>query len=383
MRMIDGDVRLITLAFISTDLSKAKKQGKKVATKLKEKPKPPSMAPLASISAYRPAVSAEQEEALMASILGNMDSTPVNPLPLASRKRKPSPVYDLDSSPLKRPNERYRHKPSYDDELSSDGPLEDVRVPSSDDYTSPKKRLRTSDTEMAYATEHLTYLDSEDSNNMYGDIDMDEFMETDDDLDFKPSLKKEIKDVVITKLISSKPAIPIKEDAKPSWLSVYESLAVETEETLGPLSGGSGSTNPVDISVLEADGSLRFFWLDYLELDGKLYFTGKLKDKSTGAWVSCCVAVLNLERNLFVLPREKRVELSDDDTLVDTDIVPSNEDIYEDLDTIRKEIGVKSWRGKFVKRKYAFGEEIPRGESQWLKVVYRFDGKQCLFNETI
>ena len=383
MRMIDGDVRLVTLAFISTDLLKAKKQGKKVATKPKEKRKPASTAPSASISAYRPAVSAEQEEALMASILGNMDSIPVDPLPLgASRKRKPSPVYDLDSSPLKRPNERYRHKPSYEDDLSSDGPLEDVRVPSSDDYTSPNKRLRTSDAEMAYATEHLTCLDSEDS-NMYDDIDMDEFMETDDDLDFKPSVKKEIKDVVITKLISSKPAIPSKEDAKPSWLSVYESLAVETEETLGPLSGGSGSTNPVDISVLESDGSLRFFWLDYLELDGKLYFTGKLEDKSTGAWVSCCVTVLNLERNLFVLPREKRVELSGDDTLVDTDIVPSKEDVYEDFDTIRKEIGVKSWRGKFVKRNYVFGDEIPRGESEWLKVVYRFDGKQCLSNETI
>lgn len=381
--MIDGDVRLVTLAFISTDLLKAKKQGKKVATKPKEKRKPASTAPSASISAYRPAVSAEQEEALMASILGNMDSIPVDPLPLgASRKRKPSPVYDLDSSPLKRPNERYRHKPSYEDDLSSDGPLEDVRVPSSDDYTSPNKRLRTSDAEMAYATEHLTCLDSEDS-NMYDDIDMDEFMETDDDLDFKPSVKKEIKDVVITKLISSKPAIPSKEDAKPSWLSVYESLAVETEETLGPLSGGSGSTNPVDISVLESDGSLRFFWLDYLELDGKLYFTGKLEDKSTGAWVSCCVTVLNLERNLFVLPREKRVELSGDDTLVDTDIVPSKEDVYEDFDTIRKEIGVKSWRGKFVKRNYVFGDEIPRGESEWLKVVYRFDGKQCLSNETI
>jgi len=381
--MIDGDVRPVTLAFISTDLLKAKKQGKKVATKPKEKRKPASTAPSASISAYRPAVSAEQEEALMASILGNMDSIPVDPLPLgASRKRKPSPVYDLDSSPLKRPNERYRHKPSYEDDLSSDGPLEDVRVPSSDDYTSPNKRLRTSDAEMAYATEHLTCLDSEDS-NMYDDIDMDEFMETDDDLDFKPSVKKEIKDVVITKLISSKPAIPSKEDAKPSWLSVYESLAVETEETLGPLSGGSGSTNPVDISVLESDGSLRFFWLDYLELDGKLYFTGKLEDKSTGAWVSCCVTVLNLERNLFVLPREKRVELSGDDTLVDTDIVPSKEDVYEDFDTIRKEIGVKSWRGKFVKRNYVFGDEIPRGESEWLKVVYRFDGKQCLSNETI
>lgn len=371
-RMIDDDVGFIILIFISTDTRKAKKQGKKAAAKPKPKSKPPPAAP--SISAYRPAVSVEEEEALMASILGNMDSTPTNPLPQgASRKRKPS-VYGPDSSPLKRPAERHRHKPSYEDDLSSDGPPEDVNISTSDDYTSPNKRLRTNDAEMAPATEHLAYLNienhSEDS-NMFDDIAMDEFMEA-DDVDWKPSVKKEDKDVDIIKQISSK---PVREDAKPSWLSVYESLAVETEETLGPLSGGSSSANSTKVSALEADGSLRFFWLDYLELDGKLYFTGKIKDKSTGAWVSCCVTVLNIERNLFVLPREKRAELSDDNTLVDTDIVPSEEDIHEDFDNIRKQIGVKSWRGKFVKRKYVFGEEgVPRGESWWLKVVYKFDG---------
>jgi len=43
---------------------------------------------------------------------------------------------------------------------------------------------------------------------------------------------------------------------------------------------------------------------------------------------------------------------------------------------IRKEMRIKSYRGKFVKRKYAFGEtEIPRGESSWMKVVYGFNGK--------
>ena len=128
------------------------------------------------------------------------------------------------------------------------------------------------------------------------------------------------------------------------------------------------------MSVLEPDGSLRFFWLDYLELDGSIYFTGKLRDKVTGAWLSCCVTVEGLQRNLFALPREKIVEQDEDGNLVDADVVPSLEDVYNDFDMIRKQLNIKSWKAKFVKRKYAFGEKkVPRGESQWLKVVYGFN----------
>jgi DNA polymerase alpha subunit A len=149
---------------------------------------------------------------------------------------------------------------------------------------------------------------------------------------------------------------------------------------MGPLSSSSNAANTSSASVLEDDGSLRFFWLDYLELDGRLYFTGKVKDKTTGTWVSCCVTVENIERNLYVLPRNKQVELVDE-ALVETDIVPSTEDVHDEFDTIRKQMGIKSWRGKFVKRKYVFGEEdIPKGESQWMKVVYSFAGQsvfQC------
>ncbi|KAF8337259.1 ribonuclease H-like domain-containing protein [Amanita rubescens] len=55
----------------------------------------------------------------------------------------------------------------------------------------------------------------------------------------------------------------------------------------------------------------------------------------------------------------------------DTDVVLSLKDVYNDFDMIRKQLNIKSWKAKFVKRKYAFGEKkVPRGESQWLKVVW-------------
>ena len=312
----------------------------------------------------------------MASILGGMDNaTDAVLIPKLSRKRKSSPVrmIELDSSPIKWTE---RRNPFFD--LSSDGPLEDI--PSSDDHMSPNKRVRIDDTELIPATERLANLGVESSSedfDKYDDFSMDDFMDIDDDdVNLKPAVKKKDKEEIIPKWVIPKASTKI-ENTKPNWLSVHESLAVETEETLGPLSSRSNYANAPTASVLEDDGSVRFFWLDYLELDGKLYFTGKVKDKKTGTWLSSCVTVENLERNLYVLPRKKRVELVDE-ALAETDIVPSEEDIHDDFDTIRRQMGIKSWRGKFVKRNYVFGEEdIPRGETQWMKVVYSFNGQSA------
>jgi len=360
------------------------KKSKSKAAIVKSKPKPKAPPPTApSISAYRPVVSAEQEEALMSSILGNMDSIAPEPLPKKqSRKRKPSPPSDSDHDS---PRTTYRRKSSHREEPSSD----DFQGASSDDaFTSPNKRARVEDGSMTPATERLASLDvhgsSDDYDTSFEDINMDDFMDIDDDLDLKPSVKKETEDITISRKLAPKQATKEEPDVKPSWLSVYESLAVETDDTLGPLAGSSNSSNPSNISALEPDGSLRFFWLDYLELDGKLYFIGKLKDKSSGAWISCCVTVENIERNLYVLPREKRVEMDEEGEMHDTDVVPDKGDIHDDFDMIRKQLGIKSWRGKFVKRKYAFGEkELPRGESKWMKVVYGYDGEHYFYVQSV
>lgn len=317
----------------------------------------------------------------MSSILGTMDAYPESTIIQKSRKRKP---YDDSSSPARPPMASYRAKPKDHADMSSDGPMDDsFGPPPSDDFImSPNKKVKTNG--MTPAVDRLAHLDvhgsSDGFDTSFDDLDMNEFMDVDvDDIDMgepsKPPTKAEID-------ITHKPAdgIPAKaEAALPSWLSVYDSLSVADADAFGPLASTSTiSVNPTKISALEGDGSLNFFWLDYLEHDGKIYLIGKLKDKTSGAWVSCCVTVENLQRNLFVLPREKRVEQDEDGELYETDGVPSLQDVYDDFDRIRKKIGIKSWKAKFVKRKYAFGEtDVPRGESQWMKVVYGFNGEQA------
>ena len=98
-----------------------------------------------------------------------------------------------------------------------------------------------------------------------------------------------------------------EEEGEPAWLSVHASLAVASGDTFGPLEANASKVKSENINALEEDGSLRFFWIDYLEQDGRVYFIGKLKDKATGTWISCCVTVDNLQRNLFLLPRERQL----------------------------------------------------------------------------
>ncbi|KAG6865128.1 hypothetical protein C0991_004969 [Blastosporella zonata] len=374
----------------------AKKKGKAdSAAKAKPKQRAPSPAAAPTISAYRPKVSAAEEDDFMSSLLGGMDTVTTSASALTSavsRKRKPSPEYDFSapSSPVRPDNRAPRRQPSIGD-MSSDGFLDDgVPEPPSDDYfMSPKKRMKVA--ESGGSTPEIDRLAQLEVNSDYDpasdasfdDVDMDAFMDIDDeDLDMNPKFKAEPKEVKLSGKATSA-AAPVDIDAKPSWLSVYDALAVSTDtDTLGPLaSAGASSSTSSNISPLEPDGSLRFFWLDYLEHEGKLYFVGKLKDKTSGAWVSCCVTVEGIQRNLFVLPREKQVEGDEDGNVYDTDIVPTPQDVHGDFEMIRKQVGVKSWKGKFVKRNYAFGEkDVPRGESQWLKVVYPFSDPQIPVN---
>ena len=326
----------------------------------------------------------------MANILGDMDTmTPKVPAAAKSRKRKPEPEPEYDfggASPPSRSS--YRRNGGYssaDPDLSSDGPLDDGTGFSSGDdaFMSPKKKLKTETPGITPAIERMGKLDVESGTDTdFSNLDMDAFMDVDDDeLDWKPPPKAKIEidaEAKPLKPINGNTQTAKKLDDNPTWLSVYDSLSVSKDDTFGPTtSSRSGARAPAasDVSVLEEDGSLRFYWLDYLENAGKLYFVGKVQDKKSGAWLSICVTVENLERNLFVLPRERRMEDDGFGNEYETDEVPGLPDVYSDFDRLRKKAGIKGFRAKFVKRKYAFGEkDVPRDERQWMKVVYPFTG---------
>ncbi|OQO07982.1 hypothetical protein B0A48_06775 [Cryoendolithus antarcticus] len=120
--------------------------------------------------------------------------------------------------------------------------------------------------------------------------------------------------------------------------------------------------------AVEEDGSLRFFWTDYTEVNGSLCLFGKVKDKSNGSYVSSFVKIDNIDRKLFFLPREYR-QRHGRDTAEEVKM----EDVYEEVDKLMTKSRVGLHRIKGCKRKYAFElPGIPK-EADYLKLLYSYD----------
>ncbi|KAI9032680.1 hypothetical protein CLU79DRAFT_727437 [Phycomyces nitens] len=124
-------------------------------------------------------------------------------------------------------------------------------------------------------------------------------------------------------------------------------------------------------SVMEEDGSLRVWWYDVYERreKGDIYLFGKVLEKTTNSYISCCVNVKNIERNVFVLPRES--QFNDQNQPTDTPV--TMDDVYTEFSDICDHFKITKWGSKECKRKYAF--EIPDvpAEAEYLKVVYGYD----------
>ena len=89
------------------------------------------------------------------------------------------------------------------------------------------------------------------------------------------------------------------------WSSVQDALAPQTK--VSDLDEVKTSGGPIKKeNIVEADGSLRIFWLDQMEQDGVVHLVGKVLDRQSGKYVSACVSVNGIKRNLFVKPRPKR-----------------------------------------------------------------------------
>lgn len=59
-------------------------------------------------------------------------------------------------------------------------------------------------------------------------------------------------------------------------------------------------------NVLDEEGTLKMFWLDHMEADGVVHLVGKVLDKASGRYVSACLSINGIKRNLFVKPRATR-----------------------------------------------------------------------------
>ncbi|KAG7275052.1 hypothetical protein CRUP_001772, partial [Coryphaenoides rupestris] len=89
--------------------------------------------------------------------------------------------------------------------------------------------------------------------------------------------------------------------------------------------------------------------------------------ESAKAHVSCCVAVKNIERTMYFLPREHKVNLKSGDV---SDTPVSLMDVYQEFNELSEKFKIMKFKSKKVEKSYAF--EIPDIPTQceYLEVRY-------------
>ncbi|XP_045146690.1 DNA polymerase alpha catalytic subunit isoform X1 [Echinops telfairi] len=117
---------------------------------------------------------------------------------------------------------------------------------------------------------------------------------------------------------------------------------------------------------------LQFYWLDAYEdqynQPGVVFLFGKVWIKSFSSHMSCCIMVKNIERTLYFLPRETKIDLN---TGKETGTPVTMKDVYEEFDgKIATKYKLMKFKSKIVVKNYAF--EIPDvpEKSEYLEVKY-------------
>uniref|UniRef100_A0A8C0F8T7 DNA polymerase n=1 Tax=Bubo bubo TaxID=30461 RepID=A0A8C0F8T7_BUBBB len=120
------------------------------------------------------------------------------------------------------------------------------------------------------------------------------------------------------------------------------------------------------------DQVLRFYWLDAYEdqysQPGVVFLFGKVWIESANTYVSCCVTVKNIERTVYLLPRETEIDLS---VGKETETPVTIMSVFKEFnDCISPKYKIMKFKSKKVEKYYAF--EIPDvpAKSEYLEVKY-------------
>ncbi|XP_017526531.2 DNA polymerase alpha catalytic subunit isoform X2 [Manis javanica] len=116
----------------------------------------------------------------------------------------------------------------------------------------------------------------------------------------------------------------------------------------------------------------QFYWLDAYEdqysQPGVIFLFGKVWIESAKIHVSCCVMVKNIERTLYFLPREMKIDLN---TGKETGTPVKMKDVYDEFDEkIAAKYKIMKFKSKTVEKNYAFEiPDIPE-KCEYLEVRY-------------
>ncbi|ORX75533.1 hypothetical protein BCR32DRAFT_210201 [Anaeromyces robustus] len=157
--------------------------------------------------------------------------------------------------------------------------------------------------------------------------------------------------------------IPELSSISQEWVNIHQSVSKNK------FNHKNNNYNEQKIDFEEKNGEyFLFYWIDAMENMGTVYLLGKVYDKKNKKFISCCVTVNNIERNLFVLPRKFLLDENNKES--DQEVVML--DVYKELESIMKQYKVSSWKCREVQREYAFEEPNIPAKANYFKIVYSF-----------
>ncbi|KAJ5333906.1 uncharacterized protein N7506_007689 [Penicillium brevicompactum] len=327
-------------------------------------------------------VATAEDDAFMADLLGEVDTNVVSrhaptrnvvksearrkvrvlSPPLSEKRRREKARVpdenDMPSSPMK------------DQALHSDD-LDDGPLPMPDDDVPMSDILPSSPISKAVERKNTAIVKPEQPED--DDIDLMDVAEVTGDSGVKAETinmtgsrpPPKIKPEAVAEPASSSPVKSMPQVMDASWNDVRNKLNVLN--SAAPEMRSFGKLSAQD--VVEEDGSLRIFWLDYTEVNGSLCLFGKVKNKKDGTYTSAFVKIDNILRKLFFLPREYRHKHGRA-----TEEEVGMEDVYSEVDEMMTRLKVGMHKIKPSKRKYAFEMPgVPKEETDYLKLLYPYD----------
>ncbi|XP_049604706.1 DNA polymerase alpha catalytic subunit [Syngnathus scovelli] len=201
---------------------------------------------------------------------------------------------------------------------------------------------------------------------VFDSIDFDEPMEVEPP---EPEVREESKTALLA---------PVKEEPQSSTLlKTGGSWGLDDEE--GPVSEAPAEVQ-VDSSKLplvegpDGEQLFRFYWLDAFEdpytQPGVVYLFGKVWIESAQVHTSCCVCIKNIERTMYILPREYKVNPKTGEV---SDTRVEMMDVYQEFSELSEKFKIMKFKSKKVEKNYAF--EIPdiSTQSEYLEIRYSAD----------
>ncbi|KAG0799004.1 hypothetical protein G6F22_003661 [Rhizopus arrhizus] len=112
------------------------------------------------------------------------------------------------------------------------------------------------------------------------------------------------------------------------------------------------------------------WWYDVYEQRSKgyIYLFGKQYEESVNDYVSCCVLVKNIQREIYILPRKFKLSDQGEETSETIDM----SDVRKEIQELFLSKNIKSWNAEICTRKYTFGLANVPFETEYLKINYSY-----------